>query len=391
MRRSSSLKRFTTGLGEILLLMFIIAVLLGQVIGQPVFLSYVETGSMEPTIDAGDGFIAIPTELSGEVRSGDVVIFEAEQIRGGGLTTHRVVGQTDGGYVTRGDANPFTDQDGGEPPVMDGQIVAKAWQVGGNVVVIPKLGAGVVLIQGLFEAFRSWLSVTLDTRVFSGTTGIVYVLLGFSILAYLVDLAVVGRGNPKDREQPRNRGDRSSVPLILLLLAGVLVAAATAAMVVPGGTQQIGFVSAEFESENPAIVPQGSSESLQYVVPNAGLVPVHAYVEPASEGVDVEPRHVFVGGRDVAELTVTLHAPDETGYYRRFVAEHRYLAVLPEPVIRDLYELHPWAPIVAIDVLLGGGLYAIGLIVIGTGHVRIRNRSRRSSPSLTARLKEVLY
>ena len=47
--------------------------------------------------------------------------------------------------------------------------------------------------------------------------------------------------------------------------------------------------------------------------------------------------------------------------------EHRYLAVLPTPVLRALYTVHPWAPIVVIDTLLGGGFYLLGIAFVGTG------------------------
>ncbi|MFC6975369.1 signal peptidase I [Halomicroarcula sp. GCM10025709] len=112
--------------------LFLVSMVVGQLLGQPVLLGYVTTGSMQPTLDPGDGFVAIPAALAGPVDEGDVVTFRAEEIQGGGLTTHRVVDRTDRGYVTRGDNNPFTDQDGGEPPVTDAQIVAVVWQPGGR-------------------------------------------------------------------------------------------------------------------------------------------------------------------------------------------------------------------------------------------------------------------
>ncbi len=98
------------------------AILLGQVLGQPILLGFVVTGTMSPTVEPGDGFIAIPPELAGDIEDGYVVTFEAEQIGGGGLTTHRIVRKTERGYITRGDANPFTDQDGGSEfsrPITD--------------------------------------------------------------------------------------------------------------------------------------------------------------------------------------------------------------------------------------------------------------------------------
>jgi signal peptidase len=125
-------------------------------------------------------------------------------------------------------------------------------------------------------------------------------------------------------------------------------------MVGPAGTQEFGVVSAEFDSERPDIIPTGESKSQPLAVGNGGVVPAVVFFEPASEGVDVEPRELHVpGGGGVANATVTLHAPPETGYYRWFVVQHRYLAVLPASVIESLYRLHPWVPILVVDALLG--------------------------------------
>src|SRR6056297_1685104 len=146
-----TLGSYAKGAAATALLVAVAALVVGQLLGQPILLGYVATDSMEPTMDAGDGFVAVPSPLAGDVSEGDVVVFEAEQLHGGGLTTHRVVGETDRGYVTRGDANPFTDQDGGEPPVKRAQIVAHALQVNGEVVVIPNLGTGVTALQGAME------------------------------------------------------------------------------------------------------------------------------------------------------------------------------------------------------------------------------------------------
>jgi len=111
----------------------LLALIAGNLLGTPVVLSFVETGSMEPTIQTGDGFVVLPPAVTGDVSAGDVVVFDARELEGGGLTTHRIVNETDDGYITQGDANPFTDQDDSEPPVSDDQIVAVAWQPNGQV------------------------------------------------------------------------------------------------------------------------------------------------------------------------------------------------------------------------------------------------------------------
>ena len=144
--------RSTVGSGVIaMLVVVVLAMLVGQQIGQPILLGFVVTGSMSPTLEPGDGFIAVPPSLADEVEQGDVVTFNARQLQGGGLTTHRIVGETEEGYITRGDANPFTDQDSNEPPVQESQIKAVALQLGGDVVAIPNLGTAAIALQGGVE------------------------------------------------------------------------------------------------------------------------------------------------------------------------------------------------------------------------------------------------
>jgi signal peptidase len=82
-------------------LVFLLLVVLSSLVGYPMGVSYVTSGSMEPTLDTGDGFVAIPTVLTGSPTEGDVVVFRAEEVNDGRLTTHRVVEETEQGYVTR--------------------------------------------------------------------------------------------------------------------------------------------------------------------------------------------------------------------------------------------------------------------------------------------------
>jgi len=385
-----SLKRTLSVTLQVAAVLVVASLIVGQYLGQPVLLSYVETGSMQPVLNPGDGFIAIPAPLAGGIGVGDVVTFDAQEIEGGGLTTHRVVEETERGYVTRGDNNPFTDQDGGEPVVQDADVVAKALTVGGSVVVIPHLGTVAMGFQSALDSAQTWLAVTFGVRSLQGTQGLAYILFGLSTVAYAIDW-YLDSGRRETRTRDRSRDDGTSVFAIVAVLALVLMATATAAMVVPAGTQEYGVVSAEFESENPTVIERGTSQELEYVVPNAGLVPVYAYVTPQSPGVDVDPQRVAVGGRGEASTTVTLTAPDETGYYRLFVAEHRYLAVLPASVIDELYGVHPWAPLVAINGLLGGGIVGLGALLLRGEPARIRSRESRAKPPLYRRVLREIY
>ncbi|WP_380680541.1 S26 family signal peptidase [Salinigranum sp. GCM10025319] len=363
-------------LAELLALLTVVALIAGQLLGQPILLSYVTTGSMQPTLDPGDGFVAVPMEVAGPVEEGDVVVFRAERVGGGGLTTHRVVDETPEGFITQGDANPSTDQAADEPPVQEPQIVAKAAEVGGSVVVVPSVGAVVEGMQEAVQTIQRRLAALLGTDAVLGAQGFAYLLFGLSIVAYAVDsLRESARGERRSRDRSRDSG--TSTRLVVSAMAAVVVVIATAAMVVPAGPFAFDVVSSSVDSPSPGVIEQGTTENATYVVPNGGFVPVVVFLEPASEGIDVSPREFRVAGRDRVNATVTLSAPPENGYYRRFLVEHRYLAVLPRPTIASLYAIHPWFPIVAIDALLGVSFYLLGVALVGTG--RVRSRSRETS------------
>lgn len=361
-----------------ILLLLIAALLLGQVLGQPILLSFVETGSMAPTLQSGDGFIAVPPSLAGEVEPGDVVVFDAERMNNGGLVTHRVVEETEAGFITKGDANPFTDQqsDANEPPVHREQIVAVAWQVGGSVVVVPKVGLFVTASRGAISAIQTQLAVVFGTRSLLGTQGLAYLLFAFGVLAYSGSLILERRRGPRrvrDRDRNAQVVNRTAVVLSLTV---ALMLVLTASMTLAGGTHQFSFVSSQSDAPGAGVIPTGGSENVTYTVPSNGVLPVMVFLEPTSEDIEVSPNELYVSGGATANATVTLHAPPQTGFYRRYMVEHRYLAILPNTTIRALYGLHPWAPILAIDFLLGGGFLAFAIAFVGLGRTRIRSRGR---------------
>jgi len=352
----------------------IIALIVGQLLGQPLLLSYVTTGSMEPTMNPGDGFVALPPELAGSLEPGDVIVYDADQIEGGGLTTHRIVDETDQGYITRGDANPFTDQDGGEPPVQGAEIVAVAWQPTGKVLTIPHLGTVVEGIQSGLESLQWALAQLFGTRALLGLQGIGYLVFVVTIGLYIL----LGRlKDEKQRERTRNRDTGTNSHLIALILALVVMSGATAAMVIPGGTQEYGIVSSEFESDNPTTIPQGTSDTLPYTVGNTGAVPT-VVVLASGDDITVEPERMTLSSGEIRNATVTITTPPETGYFRYFVTEHRYLALLPPSVILALYEVHPWLPLLVINAVVGVPFYLLTILFLGSGRIRNRGRSRRS-------------
>ena len=373
-----------------LLVVLVVAMLVGQQLGQPIVLGFVLTGSMnaEPANMApGDGFIAVPPAIAGDVEEGDVVTFEAQQLQGGGLTTHRVVGETDQGYVTQGDANPFTDQDGPEPPVQESQIKAVALQTGGDTVVIPRIGLAVLALQDAFGFAATFLSgIPGLGGLAEGNAGSSMVLVGLLLLGYSLAAEAVGGTNRRSGgDRSRDRRGKTSAVLVLFVILLLITVPATASMVIPSGTDDITIVSSQSPSSSPTVIERGGSVEYAYNFTNDGFIPRIATVSAASTGVDVAQRSLTAPRGETASTTVTIHAPEETGAYVRSVSEWQYVQFLPAPVILSLHAIHPFAAVAAINAVIIVAVTAVYVPAVGLKPFRFRDRDRDLSLSQRVR------
>ena len=343
------------------LVVAVVLLVVGQLLGQPLLFGYVTTGSMEPALSPGDGFVAVPSALAGDPDPGDVVVFEAETVQGGGLTTHRVVDETEGGYVTKGDANPFTDQDGGEPPVTEDAIVAHALQVNGEVVAVPHLGTAATTVRAVVAAPFGALG--------EEHGGTVLVFLG---MALFVLAGLTGERGRRSTSRSRDRENVVAVWVVVLLAATVVTMAATAAMVVPAGTYEIEVLTTEDPSGDPQIVAPGGTATVTYETHNGGVVPTLVVTDPLDDGVTVDPGRAVLGHGDRSEVTVRIEAPETTGQVTREVRESRYLLVLPRSVLLALHSLHPWLALLAVDLVVALFVVTVAVGIFGTGYLRVR-------------------
>jgi signal peptidase len=126
----------------------VVLVLGGAVVATTVFgltVGTVTSGSMEPTLTTDDAFVLI----DGEPTVGEVITFRQSTADGSRLVTHRVVRETPDGYVTKGDANPTTDQAAGADPVAQADVVGVVPEFGGAPLVVPYAGLLLGWIPGL--------------------------------------------------------------------------------------------------------------------------------------------------------------------------------------------------------------------------------------------------
>ncbi len=309
-----------------------------SVLGYPFLLGYVETGSMEPTIGVGDGYVAVPPALAGDLEEGDVVTFEAQSIDGGGLTTHRIAEETSEGYVTRGDGNAFDDQEAGEPPVQESQVVAVVFQVDGEVLVVPAFGTAAETVQGGVSTALEPLLDLIPTQTTTGTatTGLGVVLILASLIVGLFESS----GRTTSRDTTREGVIRSRW-LFLAVLVVVALPLATG-MLVPSGGETIQVLSSTTpDPDDPTQVDAGGTESIEFTIENNQFVPKVVVLEGTTTGVEFTDRVHAVGHGETATTTLELSAPEETGAYVRGQSEYHYYHVLPAHVIVGLHDVHP--------------------------------------------------
>ena len=354
------------------LIVALILILLGtQLIGQPAVV-FVETGSMAPTLEPNDGYLSVPKLFAGEIGVGDVILFKSQEIGGGELTTHRVTEITDEGYITKGDANPFTDQAGGEPPVSDGQVRSVALQIGGNIVAIPGLGASVGAVRSAQQLFQETvlLPLGIDAEVTTLSTGAL--IAGLLLFVYGTVTSATDR-----YERSRSRsGLLANAVVVIAILTLVVIIPVNFSMLLPSGVYQYEILSSESPNANPQVIGVGESSDVTYAMRNSGFIPTLVFLEPASGGVTLTETQIYVPQRSTVETSITMQAPDETGSYLRFVREYRYLVVLPPSFLAALHAIHPAVAILAVNFVVGGIIAAVSVTTVGTDRLRLRSRNR---------------
>jgi len=350
---------------------FILLLLITQLIGQPPVV-FVESGSMAPTLEPNDGYLAVPMLFAGDIGVGDVILFESQELGGGELTTHRVVEITDEGYITKGDANPFTDQSADEPPVSEGQVRSVALNVGDEIVVIPGLGASVGLIRDGLRLFQETVLAPLGVDAEATSISTMALIGGLLLFIYGTVSGATDRYN-----RSRSRGGLlGNAVVVIAILTLVVIIPVNASMLLPSGVYQYEILSSEAPNENPQVIGVGESSDVTYAMRNSGFIPTLVFLEPASDGVTMSDTQIYLPAQRTVETSITMQAPDEPGNYLRFVREYRYLVVLPPSLIASLHAVHPILAIIAINLVAGGLVGGVAVTTVGTDRFRFRSRKR---------------
>jgi signal peptidase len=256
---------------------------------------------MEPTIDRHDGYLLVS---AGEADPGDIVTYwSAER---DAYVTHRVVGESRQGLITKGDNNAKTDQATGAPYVQRDDVVGEVVTLYGTPVVIPELGAAVRFVDANQRGVAGALAALLVVGLLRGR-----------------------QGTRPSREVPRARS-------VLLTVLAVAFVSTVALQIVGGNGEQLQYVAVEPHTADSGQLAVGE-HSTQEVVVNRSSIRYTTFAVSGS-GATVTDR---TRNESAATLTIRIPPPEDTGVVRVALQSNRYPTVLPAGVIRDLHRVSP--------------------------------------------------
>lgn len=111
---------------------------------KPLLMTAIRSNSMYPLLERGDMVYIKNLSPDSPLKNGDIIAFTTQNgsLASQGLIMHRIVGGNEiDGYITKGDANDYTDQEsGGTGPIKREWITSKVPTIGKYPLKIPLLG-----------------------------------------------------------------------------------------------------------------------------------------------------------------------------------------------------------------------------------------------------------
>lgn len=315
------------------------AALTSAVWNRPMLFTSIRSNSMYPLFRRGDMVLIDNISEKDEVKVGDIVVFKALEgsLASKGWIVHRIVeGNEDTGYITKGDANEYTDQaSGGTGAIQRQWITGRVLTAGGMPMKIPLIGYLPLWLEGL--------------------RGNAYVMPSIAVaLALIVGISEIIAGNK--RRKKRKRGLELQCVyffggLTISIIMGATMLASSQRIVIPYEVSDksagvlmnsdIGIIKVGDEVERPL------SE-----ICNNGFMPVIAVITTEDSQLSFSHTSSVLKAKDKIEVQMQLRA-SIPGKYKSSVYIGMFYPFLPESVIYSLAQKNYWLALAAISMIPG--------------------------------------
>lgn len=309
----------TTAILLFLILLTVVTVL--PTASSPVLLTSPDTTSMEPEITPTDLVII---QSSSSYSPEDIVLYEDEDVSQPIL--HRIVSETQEGYITQGDANSVTDQESGLDPVTEDQILGKVLSINDSPVVIPYVG---ILYSNTEILLLGWIILTLFT------------LLGSNV-------------KREHYESHTKRGElQIATAIVILSCIGVVIVT----ILFPVVESPSFLVTQNPTQEDLSVVSPGESGEDEIIIENPLKIFTTVYAESDSD--QISATSVEREDYDTTVITLENKPQEQIGVVTGDVRIYTYVRILPRPFIYTLAGIHPLLASIATISVLGSSLLLV--------------------------------
>lgn len=316
---------------------------------KPMIFSSIRSNSMYPLFQRSDMILIKGISDKDMVNIGDIVVFKVEEgsLSSQGWIVHRIIeGDELSGYITKGDANDYTDQSsGGNSRIKKEWITSKVLTIGKQPLKIPLIG------------YLSLWMEKLQTNLY--TIPIIAV-----VLAVIVGISELNNGKKKKRKKKRN-----GLELQLIYFFGGLTISVIMAATMLATSQRI-LLPYEV-SENGVGVVMGSSVGIIRVgdeiekplseLNNKGFLPIISTITTTDEQITFShPLITLKTGADM-EVLMKLKA-SMAGKYNTIIHVGMFYPFLPSNWIYSLSLKSYWLALIIVSLIPGLPLMIYPLI-----------------------------
>lgn len=305
---------------------------------EPVLLSVIRSNSMYPVWERGDMVIIENLKEEENIHQGDIVFFKTEEgsLASKGWIAHRVIeGNATQGFITKGDANEFTDQDSeGTGPIEREWISGRAFTIGETPIVIPKLG---------------YLSLWAEEYQSSP-----YTLPGIALILALI----IGIGELRSGKQRKKKNKGMELQLIYMIGGFTIAIIMGATMLASGQKLNINY---EVSEQSQGVI-MGSAVGILKVgeevskplseLSNGGFFKLIGAIRTDDEQIKLSHKNISLSPGQQIDTQFSVIA-GHPGKYESSIQVGLFYPFLPSSLIFFLAEKSYWLALTSVSIVPG--------------------------------------
>ncbi|WP_342433244.1 signal peptidase I [Neobacillus sp. FSL H8-0543] len=339
-------KIFNVILAVVVLCSFIAAV--GSAITKkPVLLTVIRSNSMYPVWERGDMVIIDNLNPDENISNRDIVFFKAEKgsLATKGWIAHRVIsGNPEEGFITKGDANDYSDQESDDTGPIDRKWIAgRAFEIGDTPIVLKKIG---------------YLSLWMEKYQSNPL-----LLPGFALILGII--IAIGELKPSKKRKRKNKGMELS---LIYFTGGLTISIMLGSTMLSSGhtLNQVYEVSEQSQGvligSDVGILKVGESISRPLSeIKNEGFFPLIGAITTNDKQIQLSHKKVSLPQGQQINATYTVHAEDP-GKYKATIKVGLFYPLLPASFIYFLAQKSYWLALIVVSIIPGLPLMIYPLI-----------------------------